>query len=82
MTTEQIYAELTGIFRELFADDAIVLTPQTSAGDIEGWDSFVHLNLIVAVESRFDIRFSSAEIDHLANVGALVDRIGARVTAR
>jgi acyl carrier protein len=79
MTNEEIYARLTEIFRELFADDALVLTPQTSANDIEGWDSFVHLSLIVAVESRFGIKFSTAEIESLTNVGTLVGRIDAHL---
>jgi len=49
METAEIYSKLTDLFRELFADDSIVLTPRTTADDIEGWDSFNHISVIVAV---------------------------------
>jgi acyl carrier protein len=75
METPEIYSKLTDLFRELFADDSIVLTPQTTADDIEGWDSFNHISVIVAVETRFGVKMSTAEIENLANVGALVSAI-------
>jgi acyl carrier protein len=75
MQTEEIYEKLTELFRELFADDAIVLTPQTTANDIDGWDSFNHISVIVAVETRFGVKMTTAEIESLANVGALVSAI-------
>ena len=75
METQEIYEKLTELFRELFADDSIVLTPQTTANDIDGWDSFNHISVIVAVETRFGIKMSTAEIERLANVGALVAAI-------
>ena len=55
MTDAEIYVGLTQLFREMFADDDIVLTPATTAKDIDGWDSFNHLNLIVATETRFGL---------------------------
>ncbi len=79
MTTEAIYAQLTEIFRDLFDDDSIVLTSQTTAADIPGWDSFNHINLIVACESKFKVKFNTAEIESLHNVGHLVDVIAAKV---
>lgn len=75
MAEAEIYPALTELFHELFADDSIVIGPQTSAKDIDGWDSFVHLNLIVAVETRFNIKFRTDEIEKLADVGALVSAI-------
>jgi acyl carrier protein len=75
MQTAEIYEKLTELFRELFADDMIVLTPQTTANDIEGWDSFNHISVIVAVETRFGVKMSTGEIENLANVGALVSAI-------
>lgn len=78
MTEADIYQALTELFRELFADDDIVLTPQTTAADIEGWDSFNHLNLVVAVETRFGIRLNSAEIETLHGVGDLAAIIAAK----
>ena len=75
MNTAEIYAKLTDIFRELFADDDIALTPATTAADIDGWDSFNHLSVIVAVETRFGVKMTTSEIETLTNVGALVAAI-------
>ncbi len=75
MQREEIYVRLTELFRELFSDDDIVLRPEMTADDIEGWDSFNHLSIIVAVETRFSIKMKTSEIETLANVGALVEAI-------
>jgi len=79
MQTNEIYDRLTDLFRELFADDSIVLTPQTTANDIEGWDSFNHISVVVAVETRFGVKMTTAEIEGLANVGALVAAIESKL---
>jgi acyl carrier protein len=78
MTEADAYAGLTELFRELFADDTIVLTAATMADDIEGWDSFTHLNVIVATETRFGIKLRTNEIEGMQNVGDLVAVIVAR----
>jgi acyl carrier protein len=75
----EILAQLTEIFREIFDDETIILTPETTADDIEQWDSFNHVNLIVATEQRFGIRFQTAEIEVLKNVGELVAAIAAKL---
>ncbi len=79
LTTEQIYARLTDIFRDLFDDESIVLTPETTAADVPGWDSFNHINLIVATEMQFKIKFRTAEIESLRNVGHFVQVIQAKL---
>jgi acyl carrier protein len=79
LTSEQIYTQLTEIFRDLFDDDSIVLTPGMTTADISDWDSFNHINLVVAAESRFGIKFSTAEIESLRNVGHLVQVISSKV---
>jgi acyl carrier protein len=68
MTTLEI---LTQVFREVFDDPEIELVPETTADDIEGWDSLSHVNLIMAVETRFDIRFKPKEVLSFKNVGEL-----------
>lgn len=78
MTSEQIYIQLTEIFRELFDDQSIVLTPETTAADIAEWDSFNHINLIVASEARFGVKFTTAEVESLHNVGQLANAIAAK----
>jgi acyl carrier protein len=75
MQRDEIYARLTELFRELFSDDDIVLRPEMTADDIEGWDSFNHVSVIVAVETRFGIKMKTSEIEKLANVGELVAAI-------
>jgi len=74
-----LLAEVTGVIRDLFEDDQITVTESTRAPDVEGWDSLMHLNIIIAVEQRYAIRFSTAEIARLKepgqNVGSLLDAI-------
>ncbi len=82
MQTEQIYAKLTPIFHDLFDDDNMVLTPGLSAGDVPEWDSFNHINLIVAVEANFQVKFQTAELESLQTVGHLVDLISKKLTAQ
>ncbi len=62
---------LTEVFRQVFADPEITLTPETTANDVDGWDSMSHVNLIMAVENRFNIRFNQKEIMGFRNVGDL-----------
>jgi acyl carrier protein len=75
MQTAEIYAQLTAIFHDLFDDDTIVLTPELTAADVPEWDSFNHINLIVATEQRFKVKFQTAELEQLHTVGHLVDLI-------
>lgn len=72
MTTLEL---LTPIFRQVFDDDGIVLTRETTADDIDAWDSLSHMNLVVAVEMIFKVRFALGELQTLKNVGHLVDMI-------
>ncbi len=72
---DQIYAGLNEIFRDLLGDDTIRLGPATTADDIPEWDSFNHINIIVAVEVRFGVKFSTVEVEALRNVGDLAARI-------
>jgi len=81
MSTEQIYRALTDIFHEVFEDQSIVPTPETKAADVPDWDSLNHINLIVAVEARFKIKFKSTELESLRNVGHLVELIERKLHA-
>jgi acyl carrier protein len=82
MQTEDIYAQLTAIFRDLFDDETLVLTPGLTAADVPDWDSFNHINLIVAVETRFKIKFQTAELEQLHTVGHLADLIAVKLAAQ
>ena len=78
MTEADIYEKLTEIFQDIFDDDSIVLTAETSADDIAEWDSFNHVNITVASEAAFGVRFKSSELEDLQNVGELVRLIQAK----
>ncbi len=82
MQQNEIYAQLTPIFRDLFDDETIVLTPELTADDVAEWDSFNHINLVVAVESRLKIKFQTAELENLHSVGHLVDLIEKKLAAQ
>ena len=79
MDDTQIYAKLTEIFQDIFDDETIVLKPETTAADIEDWDSFNHVNISVAVEAAFGIKFKSSELEELTNVGDMVTLIKAKL---
>ena len=74
--------EVTAVVRNVFGDDEIKLTPTSTADEVDGWDSLMHLNVIIALEKRFSIRFSTAEISDLKeegkNIGSLLDLIAAK----
>jgi acyl carrier protein len=82
MQQQDIYAQLTTIFHDLFDDDALVLTPALTAAEVPEWDSFNHINLIVAVESRFKIKFQTAELESMLTVGHLADLIEKKLAAQ
>ena len=69
------YKKLTKVFREVFDDDSIELTPETTANDIEDWDSIEHINLIVGVEEEFGFKIPMGKVVTMKNVGEMVDII-------
>lgn len=77
MDEQQIYAQLEGIFQDVFDEDSIQLTPQLSAKDVDGWDSLTHIQMLT-VERAFKVKFSTSEIGKLENVGDLVGLIKTR----
>ncbi|MCG5075722.1 acyl carrier protein [Paraburkholderia tagetis] len=81
MTEQMIYSQLQPIFDDLFDTGDVALAAETTADDIDGWDSLNHVMLILAVQKRFKVKFSAAEISGLANVGALVALIGKKLGA-
>lgn len=71
--------ELTEIFRRVFEDDTLVIGPETTADQVEGWDSLSHINLILAVEMKYNIRFTRREATSFANVGELLASIESKL---
>ena len=80
MTKELILDRIRGAIRELFMDDSIEVTRDTVSADVEGWDSFEHINLLVSIEYEFNIRFDMAAVSSVANVGDLVDLVYVELT--
>ena len=71
----EIIEELQEIFREIFDEDELVISRDTTAEDIEDWDSLTHMQLIVEIEKKYGIKFTAAEIKKAANVGEFIDII-------
>jgi acyl carrier protein len=70
-----IMDSLTEVFRSVFEDDSIVLKPEMTANDVEGWDSLSHVVLILAIENRFHVKFTQKDLLTQKNVGDLVRSI-------
>ena len=75
MTREEVYENLNEVFQYVFDDDSITVQDETTANDIEDWDSFEHINLVIAVEKRFQVKFTVGEANEMKNVGEMVDII-------
>lgn len=79
MTKEEIYQKLDEVFQDVFDDEEIHVTAETTANDIEDWDSLEHINLVVAVEAKFGVKFNMNEVVSFKNVGEMVDALQQRV---
>jgi acyl carrier protein len=73
--------KLNEIFRLGFDDDTLEIRPQTTANDVEGWDSLSHVNLVTTVEAQFNIRFTQKELLKQRNVGDLAADIERKTAA-
>jgi acyl carrier protein len=69
--SEDLWGNLTAIFRDSLDDDSLTLTETTTAKDVPGWDSITHVLIVVAVEKKFKVKFTAGEIQQLQNVGDL-----------
>ena len=75
MSRDEIFTRLNEVFQDVFGDDDITVTDETTAADVEGWDSFRHITLLAAVVDEFDIEFSMGQTVKMKNVGEMVDYI-------
>lgn len=78
MEKDAIILKIQDIFRDLLDDESILLTYDTTAKDVDGWDSLTHIQLIVAIEKSFKIKFSTREILSWKNVGEMIDCIAVK----
>ena len=79
MKKEEIYERLTNVFRNVFDDESLEINENTTSSDIEDWDSLEHINLIVAVEQEFGIKFNMGEVTTMKNVGEMAKIIESRM---
>ena len=75
MNKEEIFTRLNYIFRDIFDDNTISVNENTTAADIEDWDSLTHISLIAAIEDEFGIRFDMKDVLKMKNVSEMADRI-------
>jgi acyl carrier protein len=78
----EILTEVTDIIRDVLDLPDVPITLETTAETVDGWDSFNHINIVVAIESHFHIKIHTAEVEELKNVGELVDLVQEKLTAR
>ena len=75
MERSQVLKEVNDIFIDIIDNEDIILENSSTAADVEGWDSLTHIQLVVAIEKHFKIRFTSKEIQSWKTAGELVDNI-------
>ncbi len=75
MTREEVFERLNKVFQEVFDDEIIKVNDSTTSEDIDDWDSFEHINLIVAVEEEFAIKIPMGKVVTMKNVGEMADII-------
>lgn len=73
---------LSDVFRDVFEDDHLSINRETTAADIDGWDSLTHVTLILQVERVFGVRFTSSEVSALRSAGDLEDLVAGRSRPR
>ncbi|MGH1402755.1 MAG: acyl carrier protein [Alphaproteobacteria bacterium] len=76
MTTLQ---KIDVLFKEFFNDEKIEVTTNTTAADVNGWDSLAHINLIITIENEFNVKFAIGELHSLQNVGQMVSLIDTKI---
>ena len=75
MNKAMMFEKLNKMFQDLFDDESLHIDENTTAADIEDWDSLVHIHLLIDVENEFGIKFSMNEASSLKNVGMMADVI-------
>lgn len=75
MTREEVFAGINEVFRDVFDDEDITVRDATTSADIEDWDSLEHINLVVAIEKKFGMKFNMGQVTTMKNVGEMADII-------
>lgn len=75
MERKEVFEKVTEIFRDVMDNDEITLSDETTSNDVDEWDSLSHIQLIVAIEKEFGIKFTAKQMLSWKNVGEMVDFI-------
>lgn len=75
MSSEEILEKIQSMFRDIFDDADLTVTVETMAADIEDWDSFAQMQIVMGVEAMFGIKFSTDEVTEFKNVGDMLECI-------
>lgn len=75
MTHDEILHTLTQIIREILELPDLLITTETSAADVDEWDSMTHIQLVMAIEKKYKVRFALGELQALKNVGDMIELI-------
>ena len=75
MNRADILSKINEIFRRAFIDDSLIIKEETSAADVNGWDSLMQITLITTIEKEFKVQFSLDDVLKLKNVGDMLDLI-------
>jgi acyl carrier protein len=81
-TREEIQGQLQAVFRQVFDDDDLLISDATKATDVDGWDSMAHVNLIIAIEKRFGVRFSGADLASMRESGRTIGHLIGLIAAK
>ena len=79
MERTDLINRISAIFRKVFDDDSLVITPEMTADDIDEWDSLSHIRLIVSHEIEFGVKFKTTELSDLRNVGDYIDLLKSKL---
>jgi acyl carrier protein len=79
MSRQEILDNICLVFADTLDEDSVTLTENSTADDVEGWDSLTHVQLVVAVEKKFKVRFTAKEIQSWKNVGEMIDSISSKL---
>lgn len=77
--SDDLTTKLERVFRAVFNAPDLRLRPEMTAADVRGWDSLKHVELIMSVEAEFKVRFKTAEVASMANVGALLEKLRSKL---
>ncbi len=76
---DNLLPEVQDVFRDVFDRPDLVITRDSNALSVEGWDSLTHINLVMSIERKYKIKFALGELKELENVGELLDLMGKKL---